>query len=856
MTATDEIVTGSGSLLALRFAARELRAGVRGFSVFIACIALGVMAIAGVGSLASGLADGLAREGRAILGGDLAFTLSLREANAIERAFLDRQGRTSAAATMRAMARPEDGRTALVEVKAVDTAYPLYGVVVLEPQQSLADVLAWRDDAFGAAADPALLTRLNLTTGARITLGSAAIEIRAALVSEPDKLAGGIGFGPRLLISDKALRASGLLQPGSVVRWHYRLRLGNSNADDAAVQTVMAAAKTRLPEAGWDVRSRTNASPSLEQNVKRFTQYLTLVGLTALLVGGVGVANAVKGYLDRRRDVIATLKALGATGSRVFAIYLVQVLALAVLAALPGLAVGAALPFVIAGVFGTLLPLPIAPALHAGDLGLALLYGLLSAAIFALWPLARAHDLPVATLFRDEIANERRWPRPRYIVATTLAASTLAMLAIALAYDRRIAAIFVVAAVAIFVLFRLVATLFIASARRLPRPRSPVLRLALTNLYRPGSLTPSVVLSLGLGLALLVTVIAIDGNLRRQFLATLPDKAPSFYFLDIPAAETESFAGFVHEREPGAKLERVPMLRGRIVAANGVAAERLKPPADVAWVLQSDRGITYADAIPAGSRLAEGEWWKPSYRGPPLVSFEKRIAAALGLKLGDPVTVNVLGRNITATVANLRSVDWQSLGMNFVMVFSPGSFSGAPHTDIATLTFANRTTTAQEAALLKAVADAFPAVTSVRVREALDAVGQIVGNLVLAIRGAAALTLVTAVLVLGGALAAGHRHRVYDAVILKTLGATRMQLLAAYGLEYLALGSATALLSVAAGTAAAAYVVTRIMNLPFVWLPGPSLLAAAGAVIITVALGLTGTLIALGHRPGPVLRNL
>ena len=316
--ALDQRLATRNLALALRFAARELRGGLRGFYVFIACIALGVMAIAGIGSVAAGLADGLAREGRVILGGDLAFSLSLREAGADERAFLDRRGQVSLAATLRAMARAEDGRSALVEVKAVDAAYPLYGEAALDPPQPLATVLAQRDGAFGAAADPALLARLDLKPGARIMVGAAPIEIRAALTSEPDKLAGGIGFGPRLLISEAALRATGLLQPGSVVRWHYRLRLPDNDATDTGVRAVTAAAQAQLPEAGWEVRSRSNASPALERNVERFTQYLTLVGLTALLVGGVGVANAVKGHLDRRREVIATLKALGATGSRVF----------------------------------------------------------------------------------------------------------------------------------------------------------------------------------------------------------------------------------------------------------------------------------------------------------------------------------------------------------------------------------------------------------------------------------------------------------------------------------------------------------------------------------------------------------
>jgi putative ABC transport system permease protein len=364
------------------------------------------------------------------------------------------------------------------------------------------------------------------------------------------------------------------------------------------------------------------------------------------------------------------------------------------------------------------------------------------------------------------------------------------------------------------------------------------------------------VLSLGLGIALLVTVIEIDGNLRQQFSAELPAKAPSFYFLDIPADQATRFAAFVRAQAPRAKLEEVPMLRGRIVSANGIAAENIKPKEGAAWVLQSDRGITYAGAIPSGSRLVEGKWWGPDYDGPPLLSFEKKIADGLGLKLGDPVTVNVLGRNITTRIANMRTVDWESLGINFVMVFSPHAFDGAPHTHLATLTFPDGGTPAQEGAIVRAVADGFPMVTAVRVKDALEAIGAIVANLVLAIRGASALTLLVAALVLGGALAAGHRHRVYDAVILKTLGATRRRLLAAYTIEYLLLGTATALFGVLSGSLAGWLIVADLMHLSFVWLPLPALTAALAAVVITVALGLIGTYSALGQKPASVLRNL
>ena len=852
----EAVTTRRGRWLPVRFALRELRGGLHGFYVFIACIALGSLAIAGVGSLAASLADGLAREGRVILGGDLAFTLIQREAGTSEREFLQSHGQVSSAATMRAMARTADGQATLVELKAVDAAYPLFGQAVLDPPLALADALAQRDGVFGAAADPTLMARLDIRSGARLMIGNANIEIRATLSSEPDKLAAGIGFGPRLLVSQEALRATGLLQPGSLVRWIYRLRLPANDASDAAARTVTAQARAQMPEAGWDIRNRSSASPQLERNVERFTQFLTIVGLTALLVGGVGVGNAVKSHLDRRRESIATLKALGASGRRVFDIYLMQVLLLALLGGAIGVALGALLPFVISWIFGAIIPLPIVPALHPGELALALVYGLLTAVVFTLWPLGRAHDVPVAELFREMVAPQRHLPRKRYVALTAIALVVLAAFVVLLAYDRRVAIIYVATAAGIFLLLRAVAALVMYLARRAPRPHATELRMAIANIHRPSALTPTIVLSLGLGIALLVTVIEIDGNLQRQFSNELPAKAPSFYFLDIPADQVESFDAFVRAQAPAAKLEEVPMLRGRIVSAGGMPVENIKPKEDAAWVLQSDRGLTYANEIPTGSRLVEGQWWSADYNGPPLVSFEKRIADGLGLKLGDAVVVNVLGRNITAKIANMRTVDWETLGINFVMVFSPNSFRGAPHTHLATLTYPGGGTPAQESALIGAVAKTFPMVTAVRVKDALDAVGSLVANLVLAIRGASAITLVAAALVLGGALAAGHRHRIYDAVILKTLGATRLRLLSSYCIEYLVIGAATALFGVISGSLAAWLIVGELMHLSFTWLPWPALLAATVAVLVTVALGLAGTYVALGQKPALILRNL
>jgi putative ABC transport system permease protein len=842
--------------LPLRFAWRELRGGLRDFGVFIVCIALGVLAIAGVGSVAASLAGGIAGAGQVILGGDLAFTLIQREANMDERNFLASRGTVSVAALTRAMARTGDGRSTLVEVKAVDDAYPLFGAVVTDPQMPLVALFAEHGGTYGAAADPALMTRLDLKTGDRVTIGNAVIELRAALTSEPDKLTGGIGLGPRLLVSAAALQASGLIQPGSLVRWQYRLRLPDADTSEHAVTAVEKQAQTAFPDVGWEIRTRSKASPQLERNVERFTQFLTLVGLTTLLVGGVGVANAVSAHLARKRDAIATMKALGATGGSVFAVYCTQILLVALLAAVIGAALGATLPYVLTWVFGAIIPLPVEPSLHPGVLALSIVYGLLTALAFALWPLGRAHDISVSMLFRDQIAAERRWPRRRYVIATILIAITLTALAVQTTYDHRIAAIFVAAAAAVFVLLRLVAMLTMWIARRLPRQRSTVLRLAIANLHRPGSLTPTVVLSLGLGLALLVTVIEIDGNLNREFTAALPEKAPSFFFLDIPAADVGRFDAFVHDHAPASTLERVPMLRGRIVAANGIKAGDLKPADGSRWVLQGDRGITFASAVPAGSRIVAGQWWGADYSGEPLVSLENKTAHDLNLKIGEPITVNVLGRNVTARIANLRAVDWENLGINFVLVFSPGTFGGAPHSDIATLTFADGGSVAEETAIIKALADAFPAVTAVRVKDTLDTLGGIINKLVVALGGASSITLIAAAFVLGGALAASQRFRIYDAVVLKTYGATRARLLAAFALEYLLIGCISVLFGVVMGSIAADLVVTRVMEFPFVWVARQAAAAALAAVAVTVALGLAGTFAALGRKPAEVLRNL
>ncbi len=446
--------------------------------------------------------------------------------------------------------------------------------------------------------------------------------------------------------------------------------------------------------------------------------------------------------------------------------------------------------------------------------------------------------------------------RLRYTLATLAAAAALVVAALTLSGDRTLAVIYLGATAAAFVLLRLVALAIMFLARKAPRARDFALRLAIGNIHRPGALTPSIVLSLGLGLALLVALALIDGNIRGALKAGGSGPAPSFFFLDVPSAKAADFAQFVTAQAPDGKLNLVPMLRGRIIKLKGLSTDLARPKESAAWALRGDRGITFADAPPAGSTLLEGQWWPRDYAGAPLISLESEVADGLGLEIGDEIAVNVLGRVITGTVANIRKVNWRTIGINFVLVFSPNAFAGAPYHDLATLTFPQGGDAAREARLLRATAAAFPAVTSLRVKDALEAASALVAQLAAAIRGASSVALLASILVLGGAAAAGRQARIHDAVVLKTLGATRGRLLAVLIYEYGLVGCATALFGVAAG-AAAAYGVTRnVMDLDFTFYWGPALGAAGAALLFTVCLGLIGTWRVLGRKPAPYLRDL
>lgn len=832
----------------LRFAARDLRSGLQGFWIFLTCLALGTGAIAIIGSLSASLQRGLDEQGQPLLGGDLEFALIHRETTDDQLAFIASRGQLSKVATVRGMAVAGDSTT-LIEAKAVDSFYPLYGEVKLTGGMTLADAIATRDGLPGAAADPLLMGRLGIKPGDRIKLGSIEVEIRALIEQEPDRLSDGIVLGPRLLITEETLRATGIVQPGSLVTWRYRVKLADPSL--AAAKAVVKQAEEEFKDAGWRIRTRNNAAAGADGFIERLSYFMTLVGLASLIVGGAGIANAVQAFVTRKMGAIATLKCLGASSRDVMGIYLTEVLLVALIAIAIGLAAGAVAPPLIRLGFGHLLPLPMSSHLEILPLALAGALGLLTTIAFALWPLAHTRRVAASALFRSRITPVRGWPGVKDMLAIGVALVLIALLIFLAFENTRVTALFLGGLVACFAVLLGLARLIILGAQRLPHSRSAIWRYAIGNIYRPGSAAASAILALGLGLTLFVTLALTDRSISSELRSGIPEKAPAFFFLDVRNNELQAFKDDV-TREPGVThVNNSPMLRGRVVAVKGVPAEKVNASPDSNWALRGDRGITYAETLPEGSRLVAGEWWPEGYNGPPLISLVDEIATGIGVGIGDEITVNVLGREITAKVANLRSVNWRTLGINFVMVFSPNTLKGAPHSHIVTVEMSG----GDEAKLLNHMARAYPSVTAVRVKDAIDMVSGLLGQMLAAIRGANALTLLTGVLVLAGALAAGLSERLYEAVVLKTYGASRRQLMTAFVIEYAALGLAAAAFGLVVGSAASWFLARFILEMPWSFSLPAALLTALIAMAVTVTAGLGVTWRALSAKPAPYLRN-
>ncbi len=836
------------TFLSLRFAARELRSGVRGFRIFLACLALGVAAIAAASSTAEAFRRGLATEAREILGGDLSASAWQRRFTPQEHQLFTKTGRTTYAVGVNAMAEAPSGLRHVVELRGVSDGYPLAGKVELKQAGTLDQGLATTDGLPGAVVEQGLLDRLNIKLGDKFLIGNTPVVARNVLISEPDRLGRGFPLGPRVLVRLPVIEQGGFLGMGAP--YGETVRIALPPGEDA--HRVSRDLRRDLKGHHIRLRDRNDAAPGIRKLIDQLEYFLGFIGLASLVAGGLGVSGAVSAYLEARKPSIAVFKALGAGGALVRNVYLIQIGLLAVLGVAIGLALGAAVPLILGAVVQNQLPVPALFAVYPMPLLKAGAFGLLSAAAFSLAPLARARTTPPAALLRRDLTGRLSFGVE--LVGAFIAAVILAGLAVVTAPTPEAAGVMIAGVAVSFVLLWLLGLAAAALAGRLRGMARGALRIGLANLAGPRSAARTASPAIGLGVALLAAVVLIQSSLLAQVSDVAPRTAPALVFIGVPGDQTQQFdaavAGAFHQPLTVANYQRWPYATGRIIRAKGITLDRNKLPEAQRWAFDNDISISAIAGEPPNAGVTAGHWWPANYTGAPEIVLDEEAARAGNLKVGDVVTLSILGREIDARIAATRKVEFGAFGPAFAIIITPQALEGAGLNDVAIA----KATPAQEVAVTQALGRNFPQVDVVSVREQLAAATDMFNRLALAVRGAAAVAALAGLLVLAGAIAAGARARAKEAATLKVLGAARGQILAAYAVEYGFVGLIAGAAGTALGYAAAWPVVVEVFKAHWSVDWAGVVALVGGAAALACAGGILAALQALSKRPAPVLR--
>ncbi len=830
---------------------RETRGAWRHFVFFFISIALGVSALVAVALFASNLQGAIQREARNLMAADIEVRATrplTPEARAVLEELKPKGINHMQVSELIAMA-AAGGRTQLVELKAVERGYPFYGSLRTEPDGALALLFAGPN----VLVEESLLIRLNKKIGEMVKIGQAELRIAGILRKEPDRAAGAFSLGPRALISQDALRATRLVQPGSRITNRYLLKLPDW-VDAERFQVELA---QRFSDKTVRVRHYQDAQPMLRRFLRQLTMYLGLVGIIALMVGGVGVATNIRAFLKEKIQTIAVLKVLGATPRHILQIYLLQTVLMGLLASCAGALVGAGLQFVLPPLLRQWLT--VEPEFHLLPMPVVrgILMGVLTTTLFALWPLLEARRLRPNIIFRKDVASvSSQSPTAAVWVAIGAVACALAALALWEADSWRVAGLFIGALVVAFGVLHVTASAMIRGARRLPRFHSLMWRQAVSNLHRPGSQARTVVVSLGIGVMVILALHLVERNLLWEIGENVPKDAPSYFFIDIQPDQQQAFAGLLAQHGQQ-DVQLTPLVRSRLSAINSeVIQPEGREKQEHGWYFTREYVLTFQRDLPKGNVLLKGQWWggeRDARRDPAelKVSVEEEAAHHLGLDLGSSVTFDIQGTVVKATVTSLRKVDWGNLSTNFYFIFQPGALDGAPMTYVATAHVAP----AEEVALQQAVVAAFPNVSAINIRDILDSVRRVMDRISLVIRLMAILAIGAGLIVLAGSLAATRYQRIYDAMILKSLGARRRTLAAMFLAEYSLLGGAAGLVGALLATLLSWGAVYWIFDLSWLFQPIATAFGIVATVVITVSVGVLSTFRILGLKPLPVLRQ-
>lgn len=827
-----------------RLAWRDLRASGAHLWVLCACLALGVTLIAASGGLYQQVSRGLLADTRALFGGDL----EVRDRKPLDErtlAWMQARGEVSLLVEFRTMLRT-DGGLQLVELHSYDDAYPLYGEVTLQPPAPLARVLAHRDGQWGIAIDPVLARRLDLAPGDRAALGGIEVEVRALIERQPDRSLRADWRGLPVLIAAGALPQTGLIGPGSNVAWRYRVKL---DGDANAWRSALGAA---FPDSQFEVRSFANRGERIGEVLGQLASGLLLISFSALFIGGLGVFNSVHAYLQAKLATIATLRALGLRDRRLAMVYLLQVLLLAGGASLAGVIAGGALA--LAGTAMAAGHLPVAPTLRAlaAPLALAWLFGVLTALSFAMPALGRSLSISPAALFRGIDGARTRTPRAYWWMTGALAAVTVAAVLLAIP-DPAFGAGFVLVVMLLLAVLELVVRALRALAPRLAEwPRLAgqfALRLALANLYRPGSPLRPLLLSLGCALTVLVASALVVAALLRAVNDTIPEQAPALVIYDVPAPERATFRALVASARGVQRLDLVPLVLGRLASVNG---ESLRNSADPVRAMESrdEHKLSYRTGNDDNIDVQRGAWWPPDYAGPPLVAMEDREADQLGLSVGDRLRFEIMGEPVEARLAAIYGQRRFQSRFWLEAIFTDGvldpfitRYVGAAFMD---------TQGAIEAQ--ERVAQAMPGVVTIRTAAMLAEARALLARASAGLAVVGAISLLASMLVLVSVVASTRARQVYDATVLHILGTRIGEVRRALRAEYALIALLTSLFAVPLGSAIAIALLRYRLELPAdpAWWLG--VVTALGVSIFSLTLGARYLLRRLRVAPAALLR--
>lgn len=846
----------------LRMAWREGRAAVRRLFLLTIAVAAGVGALVAINSFTDNLRASVNRQAQALLGADLAFRGRRALPPRVEALIDSLDADVARVTTFSAMTYvPRTSGARLAQVTAVQGGFPFYGEIVTAPAAAWSEMQSGRN----TIVDPSLLVALGARVGDSLAMGDTRFAIIGTIISVPGDVGIRSAFGPRIFVAGQHLDSTGLLGTGARAEHEAYLRLRGGEA----AQSIADRYRAELRADRIRIRTVADDQERLDGSLARLGNFLGLVALIALLLGGLGVASAVHVFIRQKLQTIAVLRCIGATSGQVFAIYLAQAAAMGLLGSIAGAALGLGVQQVLPLLLADLVPVDVitSPSWRSVAMGVGM--GLWIALVFAILPLLGVRRVPPLAALRKDYEQTKAPREPARWVAVAILAASIVTIAVLQAGNWRHGLAFSGSiAVAIAALWAAAWLLVRLARRRLSATVPYVWRQGIANLHRPANQTTTVVLAIGFGAFLLATLFLVQHNLLSELSLSDDGRArPNFVFFDVqpdqqaPVDTLLRLAGVT-------PLPAVPIVPMRILSLRGrpaadlvaeAAADTLESDTSSApsgWALRREYRSTYRDTIVASEELAAGDWWAGEWQptddaDAAPISVETDLAGDLGVDIGDEIIWDVQGVPIVTRVANLRTVDWARFEPNFFVVFPTGVLEDAPH---SLVTLARVDDPAVRGQLGRSIAERFPNVTSLDLTLLQAAIEQLVGRVTLAIRFMALFSLATGVLVLIGAVATSRFQRVREGALLKTIGATRGQILRIVLAEYLALGllaaAAAVILSAGAGWGLARF----LFEIPFRFPAGAFIGLTGATAVLTVAVGLWGSIEVLRRTPLEVLR--